>query len=225
MGSSPAVVSSASPRARNDLSGRELLIAFSLLAAIAAILAAAAYGALLAAVEVTQPEVEAVGVGAEIRTSFGLVTVTDIGALTDDHDGHAGAGHFTGPGTIPEDTKALQVSVVIANTTDREAAYSPDAFVLRVGADDRVGHSDATFLRGSLLPGGIIHGQLTFLVPADAATGTLEFSDRGRAAPLFIDLGDLSGAATGHDDDHAHDDDHTHDDGAAGADSHAGEEE
>jgi len=180
------------------------LMRLTLLTTVAAVTLAALFGAAVAVLAVTHPEREPVGVGQPTETSFGLIAVNGIRALTDQHAGHAGGGHFSGPGSIPEGKEALEVSVTLANTTDEQVAYSPDAFVLRLGASDRLGHSEATFFRGSLVPGGVLDGQLTFLVPIDSSTGTLEFADPGRTAPLAIDLGDLSGSNAGHDDGHDH---------------------
>lgn len=177
----------------------------TLFVVMAAVTSAAVLGLGLAVVAVADRDQGPARLGDRVATSFGVVAVSDVSALSDSHAGQGHAGHFSGPGSIPEDKVAVEVSVTLANTTDHEVAYSPDAFLLRLGArGSRLANSEATFFRGTLLPGGVLDGQLTFLVPRDESTGALEFADPGRTDPIVIDLGVLSESGAGHDDGHDH---------------------
>ena len=173
---------------------------------IAAIASVALIGMLLAVSELALETQTPIRIGDKVDTSFGAIAVNEIHAHSASHTaGQGHSGHFTGPGSIPEGELAVEVSVSLQNTTDREVAYSPDAFLLRLGTSGSVvGHSEATFFRGTLLPGGVLVGQLTFLVPGDGVTGVLRFADPGRTDPIEIQLGTLSETAAGSSEGHDH---------------------
>ena len=173
---------------------------------IAAVALIALVGLTFAVSEMVQQAQSPPGLGDRVDTSFGVITVTNLRAFADAHaNGQGHSGHFTGPGSIPEDKQALEVSVTLANTTDHPVAYSPDAFFLRLGpSGSLLANSEATFFRGSLFPGGVLEGQVSFLVPRGEATGALEFTDQGSTDPIVIDLGTISGAGDGHQEQHNH---------------------
>jgi hypothetical protein len=137
-------------------------------------------------------------VGGSVPTSFGFVTVTTVRSVD---DFHGAAGMFTGPGSIPADKRAIQVEVTLANRTDHPAPYSSDEFALRLGVGGGiVKASEATFYSGTLRPGAVLDGQITFLVSRTSPTPLLQFSDPALADPIVIDLGPLPGAdSSGHD--------------------------
>lgn len=140
----------------------------------------------------------AAAVGGSAHTSFGFVTVTGVRALDDTH---VVPGMFSGPGSIPIDKLAVQVEVTLANRTDHATPYSSDEFALRLGASGGlIKASEATFYSGTLRPGGMLAGQITFLVPRTAPAPLLQFSDPALANPIMIDLGPLPAANdSGHD--------------------------
>lgn len=179
---------------------------FGLLAVIAGVSSVAILGLSLAVSGLALQNQGLPGIGDRVGTSFGVVAVSDIHARSASHTaGQGHSGHFTGPGSIPEGKSAVEVSVSLENTTDHGVTYSPNAFLLRLGTSGSVvGHSEATFLRGSLLPGGVLIGQLTFLVPSDLATGVLRFADPGRTDPIEIQLGTLSETAAASGEGHDH---------------------
>ena len=179
---------------------------FALFVVIAGVASVAILGLSLAVSGLALQSQALPGIGDRVGTSFGVVAVSDIHARSASHTaGQGHSGHFTGPGSIPEGKLAVEVSVSLENTTDHGVTYSPNAFLLRLGTSGSVvGHSEATFFRGSLLPGGVLVGQLTFLVPGDGATGVLRFSDPGRTDPIEIQLGTLSETAAGSGEGHNH---------------------
>ena len=179
---------------------------FALFVVIAGVASVAILGLSLAVSGLALQSQALPGIGDRVGTSFGVVAVSDIHAHSDSHTaGQGHSGHFTGPGSIPEGKLSVEVSVSLENTTDHGVTYSPNAFLVRLGASGSVvGHSEATFFRGSLLPGGVLVGQLTFLVPSDGATGVLRFVDPGRTDPIEIQLGTLSETAAGSGEGHDH---------------------
>jgi hypothetical protein len=179
---------------------------FALFVVIAGVASVAILGLSLAVSGLALQSQALPGIGDRVGTSFGVVAVSDIHARSASHTaGQGHSGHFTGPGSIPEGKLAVEVSVSLENTTDHGVTYSPNAFLLRLGTSGSVvGHSEATFFRGSLLPGGVLVGQLTFLVPGDGATGVLRFADPGRTDPIEIQLGTLSETAAGSGEGHNH---------------------
>ena len=179
---------------------------FALFVVIAGVASVAILGLSLAVSGLALQSQALPGIGDRVGTSFGVVAVSDIHARSASHTaGQGHSGHFTGPGSIPEGKMAVEVSVSLENTTDHGVTYSPNAFLLRLGTSGSVvGHSEATFFRGSLLPGGVLVGQLTFLVPGDGATGVLRFADPGRTDPIEIQLGTLSETAAGSGEGHNH---------------------
>jgi hypothetical protein len=146
-------------------------------------------------------------VGQPVDTSFGQIAVTDVRRIDDAHgDGQAHSGHFSGPGSIPQDRREVQVEVALANRTEGLVPYSPRGFAVRLGPNGLlVSPSEATFFKGTLQPGGVIDGQLTFLVPSDVPRLWLQFRDPGLADPILIDLGATATATEAGGAGHRHD--------------------
>jgi hypothetical protein len=185
---------------------------------VAAVVAAAVVGIILAVSLLTGPADGHAGHGSgrfavaqDIETSFGWVAVEHaetVKGLTAKQLGGAvhGIGDFVGA-----ERALVKASVTLRNGPERVLPYSLSQFTLvatgRRGKVRRYPVSTATVRDGLLQPDAAVDAGLGFVIPRNGATLALEFRDPGAKQPIVIDLDSAVGRATAADKRAAH---HTH---------------
>jgi hypothetical protein len=162
-------------------------------AAVAAVLALAVAGAVVAAGMLARGgdgHAASVGGPAQALTSFGAVAalhVERIGGLTSKD--LAGMTHGVNY-LVPAKSMQVQASLVLTNRLGRPVAYAPGQFRLRVGEGDKaIPAQSSTFPAGSLPAGASVEGRLGFVVPRTTGQLWLEFREAGGTDTVLVDLG------------------------------------
>jgi hypothetical protein len=174
---------------------------------VAAVLAAAVVGIVLAVSLITGPAAGhhadpgdgPFGVAEDIRTSFGYVAVehaeTVKGLTAKDLAGAVhGIGDFVGA-----ERALVKASVTLRNGPQDTLPYSLRQFTLvatRDGKERRFPVFNASVRDGLLQPDAAVDASLGFVVPRNGAELALEFADAGRKQPIVIDLETGAGRAT-----------------------------
>lgn len=168
-------------------------------ALLAAVLTLAVLGAALAAVALVHGNRDVVIVEApdggswSVPTSFGVVEAERLKRTS------AGA-HASGHGGFPEGVDLLTATVTLRNRLSRAVPYSRG--LLRLRRDATGTTTTAVDPRRSavgLAAGATVHEEISFLVPAGAASFTLQFEDLERARTAAIALGPIAGVPEGED--------------------------
>lgn len=130
------------------------------------------------------------GISQDIPTSFGALgveSVQKINALTAKQLSSSthGIAHLIRPGQ-----ERVQTSVTFTNLLDKPIAYSPDQFRLIMGGKGKPLAAFSSSIRpGTLQPSASIDAIVSFVVPANGKKLQMAFYDRGRKAPVLVDLG------------------------------------
>jgi hypothetical protein len=130
------------------------------------------------------------GISQDIPTSFGALgveSVQKINALTPRalSSSTHGIAHLIRPGQV-----RVQTSVTFTNLLDKPVAYSPSQFRLIAGGKGKpLPPFSSSIHAGTLQPSASIDAVISFVVPANGNKLQMAFSDRGRKAPVLIDLG------------------------------------
>lgn len=123
-------------------------------------------------------------VGRPIRTSFGVVSVDQVGTLK-----------VRG---VPAGKIVVQVAVTMTNLGRRPLPLASSQFSLRLGGDGPiVGVRNATLAEDQLGAGTARKTLLRFVVPRQRARLFLSYRDPRRERPVVIDAGSATKAATG----------------------------
>ena len=171
-------------------------------AVVAAALVAVVVGVLLA-VRALAPAPAAgpagFGVGDDVPTSFGVVTVEFVRAVDGvSHRALSGATHGVS-GYVGEGQQQIQVAVALTNRGKRPLSYQVRQFRLRATAAGKTTTLAATagdLPDGRILPDAGIEGHLDFTLPAAGAVLSLVFRDPGAPAPVVINLGPVAASPT-----------------------------
>ena len=130
-------------------------------------------------------------VGTSYKTSFGVVAVTNVEAISG-VTAKAVAGVTHGVQNLVRRGKMqVQVSVELSNTKNGPVHYSPAQFRLHVGPGRVLMPHSATVWPGVLQPGAAINATLSFIGKA-AKRQTLVLELRDRGSPVRITLGPVS---------------------------------
>jgi hypothetical protein len=130
------------------------------------------------------------GTAQDIPTSFGALgveSVQRINGLTAKQlsSSNHGIAHLIRPGQV-----RVQTSVTFTNLLDKPVAYSPSQFRLIAGGKGKPRAPFSSSIRaGTLQPSASIDAIISFVVPANGNKLQMAFYDRGRKAPLLVDLG------------------------------------
>jgi hypothetical protein len=130
------------------------------------------------------------GISQDIPTSFGALgieSVQKINALTAKQLSSSthGIAHLIRPGQ-----ERVQTSVTFTNLLDKPVAYSPAQFRLISGGKGKPLAPFSSSIRpGTLQPSASIDAVISFVVPANGKKLQMAFYDRGRKAPVLVDLG------------------------------------
>jgi hypothetical protein len=130
------------------------------------------------------------GISQDIPTSFGALgieSVQKINALTSKQLSSSthGIAHLIRPGQV-----RVQTSVTFTNLLDKPVAYSPSQFGLIAGGKGKPRAPFSSSIHaGTLQPSASIDAVISFVVPANGNKLQMAFQDRGRKAPVLIDLG------------------------------------
>jgi hypothetical protein len=130
------------------------------------------------------------GISQDIPTSFGALgieSVQKINAVTPKQlsSSNHGIAHLIRPGEV-----RVQTSVTFTNLLDKPVAYSPSQFRLIAGGKGKPRAPFSSSIgAGTLQPSASIDAVISFVVPANGKKLQMAFYDRGRKAPVLIDLG------------------------------------
>lgn len=138
--------------------------------------------------------------GEAAPTSFGSITfehVANLGGLTADALG--GVTHGI-QNLVLEGQAQIELSVLVANTSDRSVLVSPDQFSLAVdGVPDPVALTGTTIQAVGLKPGASIEATFTFVAPQTGAAMAFTYADPGgEALTLAAGQLDLASPDAGH---------------------------
>lgn len=155
------------------------------------------------------PRSDSYGLGQDIPTSFGIVSVEYVQQLNGLSGEDLGGMTHGIQNYVPPDKVQLQVSIGLTNLLNTTVDYSPAQFQLTVGrGGPPIAPAGATFPAGRLQPNAGIDGRLRFVVPRDSADLWIEFREPGRAQPILIALGTIEpspgGASTGTNEEDGH---------------------
>lgn len=115
------------------------------------------------------------GVGEEVPTSFGALSVLGVERLT---------AHGHGPANVlPPGTFQLQLTVTLSNALPRRVHTAPDSLRVAGLAPTR------STLPVALRPGASVTGRVSFLVPARSDELRLTYPDPEGGEPVTVDLG------------------------------------
>jgi len=132
----------------------------------------------------------AYAVGEDVPTSFGAMSVKHaerIDGLT--ARDLAGMTHGVN-GLVRDKTSRIQATVTVTNLLDREVAYKPEHFALRIpGSEKALPLVGASVKPGKLQPDASLDFRVDFNAPRKTKTFSIESRDPGRAAPLTVTLG------------------------------------
>jgi hypothetical protein len=135
-------------------------------------------------------------VGQNIPTSFGVLRIKTMVALSDQSASAFGALPGGGP-AAPPGRLWVQVAAALANAGDSGVSYQPGQFHLRLGqSGPALSPTRASPDGGTLPPQSSADALLGFVVPKVHPGLWLEFDDRNGARPVLIDLGRV--AVLGH---------------------------
>jgi hypothetical protein len=129
------------------------------------------------------------GIGQDIPVSFGALgveSVQRINGLTAKQLSSSthGIAHLIKPGEV-----RVQTSITLTNLLDKPVAYSPSQFRLIAGKSKPRAPFSSSISPGTLQPSASIDAIVSFVVPANGDKLRMAFYDRGRKAPVLIDLG------------------------------------
>jgi hypothetical protein len=135
-------------------------------------------------------------VGQSVRTSVGVVRVTNVerlGGLTAQDLG--GANHGIA-GLVEPDQAQVQVTLRLTNDSTSAVKYSPSQITLRAGSDKAVKAMSSTMPESDLHAGSSLEGTLGFV--ATRTGSSLRLLLPGDGGPVAVDLGrtDVSGPDT-----------------------------
>ena len=146
----------------------------------------------------------AASVGERISTSYGSITVqhvTTIGGLTSQELGGMTHGISN---LVLSDGAQVEVSVLLANQSDRTVRVTPSQFSLSVdGATELAAPSQSSIKPVTLNAGASVEATLTFVVPQSGARMSVVYRDPGGAG-IIVPAGQLDTAPTVADDGHSH---------------------
>lgn len=138
----------------------------------------------------TPPFTEIFTINQPVSTSFGTIIVSQaddlIGLTSQDL---AGVTHGIQNLVLADNTQ-IQLTVALINRTGKSVTIAPDQFrLISPQSADAILISGATIRTGELRPRSNIETTLSFVVPRDGATYTLQYLDPGNGQFVQIGLG------------------------------------
>jgi hypothetical protein len=130
------------------------------------------------------------GTAQDIPTSFGALGVESVQRIDGLTAKQLSSSTHGIANLIRRGEVRVQTSVTFTNLLDKPVAYSPSQFRLIAGGKGRPRAPFSSSIRaGTLQPSASIDAVISFVVPANGHKLQMAFYDRGRKAPLLIDLG------------------------------------
>jgi hypothetical protein len=140
------------------------------------------------AVRIVSDDTDTTGADGRVLTSFGALWVDSLKEITVPQTVHKG--HVGIPQAGDPDKVALEVVVVLANTTAAPVELTPARFTLRLEpGGEPISVEGAGFESVKLLPGAVFDARMQFPVKGGEHQVSLLFDDLDGSDPIAIDLG------------------------------------